>query len=37
MALNKVNIEFLRKQMDKAISRHRKIKRCKQRNEIYKR
>ena len=28
MALNKVNIEFLTKQMDKVLARYRKIKRC---------
>ena len=37
MALNKVNIEFLRKQMDKVLIDIEKLKRCKQRNEIYKR
>ena len=36
MALNKVNIEFLRKQMDKVLEDIEKIKRCKQRNGIYK-
>ena len=37
MALNKVNIEFLRKQMDKVLIDIEKLKDAKQRNEIYKR
>ena len=36
MALNKVNIEFLRKQMDKVLIDIEKLKDAKQRNEIYK-
>ena len=34
MALNKVNIEFLRKQMDKVLEDIEKLKDAKQRNKI---